>query len=131
MDYNKLSGSCYAVKLSTGETLLTGSTYISNGMIHFLYPLKINFTPMLFKDKIVTNYVPILFQPFGENPFIPISAENVMSIQKASDADRRFYENSLRSLLIEEAKRLLAFDSIMNRVDYYDKLIMDSPATIQ
>jgi hypothetical protein len=127
----KIEHPCFAVKLSSGETLLTGSSYVAEGMMFFLYPLKINFTPVLFDDKIVTQYIPTLYQPFGDNKYIPIIAEHVISILKASEADTRFYNNSLHGLIIEETRRLLAFDSIMNRVDYEDKLIMAPPNAIQ
>lgn len=122
---------CFAVKLTTGETLLTGAMYIAEGMLHFLYPIKINFTPMLFDDKIVTQYIPTLYQPFGDNKYIPIVAEHVISILKASYADTRFYNNSLHGLIIEETRRLLAFDRIMNRIDYEDQYIMETPPVIQ
>lgn len=131
MELKKLEHPCFAVKLITGETLLTGVMYVAQGMMHFLYPLKINFTPMVFDDKIVTQYIPTLYQPFGDNKYIPIVAEHVVSILKASEADTRFYNNSLHGLIIEETRRLLAFDSIMNRVDYGDIYIMSAPELIQ
>jgi hypothetical protein len=115
----------------SGETLLTGAMYVQGGMMHFLYPVKINFTPMIFDDKIVTQYVPTLYQPFGDNKYIPIVAEHVISILKASHADARFYNNSLHGLIIEETRRLLAFDSIMNRIDYGDQFIMSPPESLQ
>lgn len=127
----KLEHPCFAVKLLSGETLLTGAMYVQSGMMHFLYPIKINFTPMIFDDKIVTQYVPTLYQPFGNNKYIPIVAEHVISILKASEADTRFYNNSLHGLIIEETKRLLAFDRIMNRIDYADTYIMEAPTVIQ
>jgi hypothetical protein len=122
---------CYTIKLSSGETLLTGEMHINEGMVFFLYPVKINFTTMLLNDKIITQYVPILYQPFGNDKYIPIALSHVVSILPGSEADVRFYNNSLRGLIIEETQRLLAFDRIMNGFDYEDKLIMNPPEMVQ
>ena len=123
--------SCFTVKLATGETLLTGPLYEKNGSLYFLYPIKINFTSMLLDYKIVTQYVPMLYQPFGNNKYIPIVASHVISFLTASESDVRFYKNSLQKLIVDEARRLLMLDAIMNDIDYGDTLIMDPPEMVQ
>jgi hypothetical protein len=127
----KMTNTCYTVKLSSGETLLTGPMYVKEGMMFFLYPLKIIFTSMLLDDKIVTQYVPTLYQPFGDNKYIPIVASHVVSFLIASESDIRFYNNSLQKLVLDEARRLLTLDAIMNDIDYEDKLIMNPPEMVQ
>jgi hypothetical protein len=105
--------------------------HINEGMVFFLYPVKINFTSMLLNDKIITQYVPTLYQPFGNDKYIPIALSHVVSILPGSEADVRFYNNSLHGLISEETQRLLAFDRIMNGFDYEDKLIMNPPEMVQ
>lgn len=126
-----MTTTCYTVKLSTGETLLTGPMYVKEGMMFFLYPVKINFTSMLLDDKIVTQYIPMLYQPFGDNKYIPIVASHVVSFLVASEADIRFYKNILKKLVVDETRRLLTFDAIMNNIDYGDTLIMNPPEMVQ
>lgn len=126
-----MTTTCYTVKLSTGETLLTGQMYVKEGMMFFLYPIKINFTSMVLDDKIVTQYIPILYQPFGDNKYIPIVASHIVSFLVASEADIRFYNNTLQTLVVDEARRLLTLDAIMNDIDYGDTLIMNPPEMVQ
>ena len=130
-EQTKINYPCFAVKLMTGETLLTGPMYIEAGLMHFLAPVRINFTSMVFDGKIVTQYVPQLYQPFGDNKYIPIVADHVISILKASESDARFYKNCYNALIMEETRRLLMLDTIMNGVDFADKDIMSAPTIIQ
>jgi len=120
---------CLSIKLSTGETLLTGPAYEKDGIFFVLYPLKINFTPILYNDKIVTQMVPVLYQPFGDNKYIPIVADHIISTVNGSELDFRFYKNSLRELLLEDFKRKITFDSFLNSKDYEN--IMETPETVQ
>ena len=126
-----LKNSCYVVKLSTGDTLITGPMYTNEGMIYFLYPVRINFTSVLYNDDVLTQYIPVLYQPFGNNKYIPIAANHIISILDASDSDIRFYSSSLNKLIIDETKRLLILDAIMNNMDYAVGRIMDPPEMIQ
>jgi len=73
--------------------------------------------------------VPVLYQPFGDNKYIPIVADHIISTVNGSELDFRFYKNSLRELLLEDFKRKITFDSFLNSKDYEN--IMETPETVQ
>lgn len=103
---SKTEATVLALKLSTGEDILGfyGGESSDGASVMMYRPVKFVLESVIINGRIVSNYIPSFFFPYGEN-MTPILKSLIVNQEISNPFFHRFYEKVMGELVVYEENR--------------------------